>query len=186
MQRLYYCSEDGSKLLLSETFADDYLVPTSIGGKRADALQASSKASLAAAGAVDVNGDVTYTSFHGGSGGNNIFIEQVVGATGLGNESRSLGVTFDPSDVNGMAVVVVFGTNVGGATVVPTSQQVADLVNAEFELSEFVTAVAGGTGSGGVGVLDPTYLGGGANDGDWRKFNDVRGSCRRVNAVKVV
>lgn len=185
MQRLYYCSEDGSRVLRSETFADDYLVPTSIGGKRADALQASTQSSLVVTGAVDINGRVTYTAFHGGSGTNNIFVEHTAGATGSGNENRPLIMTFDPNDENGLAVVVTFRTDGSGITVTPSSQQVADIINVPA-LAEVVIAAAGGTGVGDADLLAPTYLGGGADVGDWRKFNDVRGSCRRVNTIKVV
>jgi hypothetical protein len=186
MRRLYFCSEDGSQVIRSESFADDYLVPTSVGGKRSDTLQGATKATLTIPGATGVDGDVVYTSWHGGSGGDNFFVEHTVGETGEGFESRAHAVLFDPDNEDGMAIAVVFGTTSGGATIVPTAQQVADLVNGKAELAQVTTAAVGGTGNANVGELVPTYLQGGTDNGDWRKFNDIRGVCRRINTVEVI
>jgi len=186
MRRFYFCSADGIAVLRSENFADDYLVPSNMGGKRADSFVGSAKSSLEVPGAINDDGKVTYTAWHGGVSGNTLFVEHTSGVTGPGNESRALDAAIDLNDVNGISVVLTFGTTSGGFTLIPSSQQVADVINGKAVLQDFITATAGGTGTGSVDVLTPTYLGDGADDGDWRKFNDVIGSCRRVNTVEVV
>jgi len=184
MRRLYFCSKDGSRVVRTETFPDDYAVPTNMGGKRADALQGSSKATLVAPGATGATGNVTYTARHGGSSGNNIFIEHTPGETGAEHPDRPLEVIVDLEDVDGISVMVVFGTTSSGFTIVPTAEQVANAINTKAELRDVVAAASGGTGD--VGVVDPTYLGGGSDNGDWRKFNVYGGDCLRINTVEVV
>jgi len=185
MRRLCYCTGSGSTMVRSENFRDGYLVPTSVGPKRADEIQPNTPATLSVPG-VDADGLVVYTAKYGGSAGNDIFVSHETGETGPGHESRPLAVSFDPDDEDGRAIVVTFGTTSGGFTMLPTAQQIADLVSAEAVLLDVVMVEAGGDGTGDAGVIDPTYLGGGADDGDWRKFNVNGGDCMRVNAVEVI
>ena len=184
MRRFYFCSSDGLTCLRSETLKDDMLVKTNVGMVRADALQGSTKASLTIVGAQDSSGDVTYTAVHGGTGANTFFVEHEVGETGPEFPHRQLAVTLDPDDEDGARFVVTFGTTGGGFTITPTAQQVADLISNDPIVSEHLIAAPGGTGD--VGVSDPTYLTGGKDDGDWRKFNVRGGNCLRINTVEVV
>lgn len=184
MRRFYFCSADGLSCLRTETFKDDMLVTTSVGKKRADELQGCTKASLTVAGASASTGDVTYTARHGGAAGNTIFVEHETGLSGVEHAYRALAVAVDTQDEDGVRVVVTFGTTGGGYIITPTAQQVADVVNASPDLVDLLVASPGGTGD--VGLVEPTYLGGGADDGDWRKFNVARGSCLRINTVEVI
>lgn len=184
MRRFYFCSDDGLHCLRSENFKDDMLVMTNVGKRRADELQGSTKASLIVPGALDATGNVTYTARHGGLAGNTIFVEHETGESGVGHEYRSLGVSVDINDEDGVRVVVTFGTTGGGFIITPTAQQVADVVNAAPALADLFSASPGGTGD--VAVSEPTYLAGGLDDGDWRKFNVPGGNCLRINTVEVI
>jgi hypothetical protein len=184
MRRLYYCSADGLSCLRSETFKDDTLIRTNVGERRADTLQGSTKASLTVLGAIDSSGDVTYTARHGGSAGNNIFVEHEPGDTGTGHEFRQLAVLVDTADEDGVRVVVTYGTTGGGFTIIPTAQQIADAVNADPDFAAILVATPGG--SGDASTIDPTYLSDGADDGDWRKFNVRGGNCLRISTVEVI
>jgi hypothetical protein len=185
MRRFYFCSADGLTCLRSETFKNDMLVMTNIGKKRADELQGSTKASFVAPGKlVGPGGEVTYTARHGGSAGNAIFVEHEEGESGFEHAYRALAVAVDTEDESGIRVTITFGTTGGGYIITPTAQQIADVVNAAPELAEILTATAGGTGD--AVPLDPSYLSGGADDGDWRKFNVQGGNCLRINTVEVI
>lgn len=184
MRRFYFCSADGLTCMRSETLKDDTLVMTNIGKRRADELQGSTKASLTVPGKTGATGNVTYTARHGGSAGNRVFVEHETGPSGVGHEFRQLGATVDTGDEDGIRVVVTFGTTGGGYIITPTAQQVANAVNAAPSLVDILTATPGGTGD--VGTIEPTYLAGGLDDGDWRKFNVSGGNCLRINTVEVI
>jgi hypothetical protein len=184
MRKLCYCSDDGSRVARFETFPDDAQVPTNVGTKRADMLQGSTKATLVAPGHANPSGSVTYTAKHGGVAGNRLFVEQTPGATGAEHASRPLSVTVDPNDEDGVRVLVTFATTGGGFSIRPTAQQVSTLLNSTPAVVEFVSATPGGTGD--VATMPPTYLVGGLDDGDWRKFNVHGGGCLRINSVEVL
>jgi len=184
MRRLFFCSADGLMILRSEIFADDMLVPTNVGSKRADMLIGSTKASLTLPGAVNASGDVTFTAKHGGSSGNSIFVGYEIGETGAVHLSRSLAVAVDLQDEDGISVLVTFGTTGAGFTITPTAQHVADVMNADPAVQDILVATPNGTGD--VGAIDPTYFIGGADDGDWRKFNVKNGTCLRINTIEVI
>jgi hypothetical protein len=184
MRKLCFCSATGLDVVRSETFQDDALVPTNVGTKRADQLQGSTKARLVVPGLVNAQGSVTYTAKQGGAIGNKVFIEQTTGQVGSSFPGRTLAASVDLADEDGFRVVVTFGTTGSGASIRPTAQQVANLVNAAPVIRDLVVATAGG--SGDVGLISPTYLTGGADDGDWRKFNVKRGDCLRINTVEVM
>lgn len=185
MRRFYYCdNSDSVSRLRMEIFKDNMLVPSNIGSKRADEFVGCTKAQLVVNGAVGATGDVTYTSRHGGTCGNNIFVEQTTGELGVGHESRALAITVDLEDEDGISILITYGTTSAGATITPTAQQIATLVNQEPLLAEVVSAASGG--SGDAGVIEATYLDGGLDDGDWRKFNVNGGNCLRVNTVEVI
>lgn len=184
MRKLCYCSETGLDVVRSETFQDDALVPTNVGTRRADQLQGSSKASLVVPGLINALGNVTYTARQGGACGNRVFVEQTTGSTGSSFPGRTLAVSSDLHDEDGIRITVTFGTTGSGASIRPTAQQVANLLNADLVVKGLILATPGG--SGDVGVIAPTYLAGGADDGDWRKFNVKRGDCLRINTVEVM
>jgi hypothetical protein len=184
MRRLCYCSDDGVNVLRYEVFSEETLVPTNVGSKRADLLQGCTKSSLVVPGFINALGNVTYTARHGGAGGNRIFVEHQTGSTGPEHASRPLAASADTNDEDGIRLVVTFGTTGGGFSIRPTAQQVVDAVNGSPTASALVTVVPGGTGD--AGVIVPTYLTGGLDDGDWRKFTVHRGTCLRINTVEVV
>lgn len=184
MRKLCYCSDDGPYVVRSETFPDDALVPTNVGSRRADQLQSSAKASLSVGGHASVTGDVLYTAKQGGTCGNSIYIEQTPGNVGGSAPSRALAASADLNDDDGIRIVVTFGTTSLGASIRPTAQQIADMVNATNVVRDLIQATPGGTGD--AGTIVPTYLGGGLDDGDWRKFNVKRGDCLRINTIEVI
>lgn len=184
MRRFYFCSADGLTCLRTEVLKDTMLVMTNIGKREAQDLQGSTKATLLVPGKTGSTGDVTYTARHGGTGPNSFFIEHEVGDTGPEHLSRPLAVSVDTEDEDGVRIVVTFGTTGAGATITPTAQEVATVVNAASYLQELVSASPGGTGD--AGFVTPTYLEGGLDDGDWRKFNVSGGNCLRVNTVEVI
>lgn len=108
-------------------------------------------------GATDYNDKVVYRSQAGGSAGNNIQVGHFVGATGAGNENRVLAVLVVGNDIS-----VTFGTDGGGASVVPAASAIADLVNANAAASALVTATVSGDGAGtaaGTSALTPLLSG---------------------------
>jgi hypothetical protein len=184
VRKFYYCSDTGPTVIRFETFPDDALVLTNVGIKRADQLQGSTKASLIAPGLVNAFGRVVYTTRHGGSYGNRIFVEQTTGTVGEAHPSRPHAATIDTSDEDGVSIVVTFGTTIDGVSVRPTANEIAGLINTHPVISEFVVAASGGAGD--VGLIDSTYLSGGADIGDWRKFNVKHGVCLRINTIEVM
>ena len=171
------CSSEGA-LLSTVSAADDSMMLTNMGRKRADSLTGSTPASVSLGSG---DGEVAYAAKYGGLISNEARIEHVAGDTGPGHESRALGV-----GVNDMEVSVVFATDGSGNSIVPTSQQVADLVNADPDASEVLVATAGGTGLGQVATQGITPLTGGLDDGDHLKFEGNPPVCCRINLAEVV
>lgn len=181
MRRLYYC-DNNCQIINYESFADDYLVETNIVPTRADDLVGSTKAFVSLPGdSADPDGVVIWAARHGGLHGNNIRVRQLAGPSETGNESLPLSIVRD-----NVEFTVLFGTDVTGTTVVPTAQAVAAAVLAETDVADYVTALAGGTGLGLVGVATYTNLSSGADNGNWRKFNDRVRTCRQINSVEIV
>ena len=102
------------------------------------------------------NGDVTYTAWVVGAGGNAIRVAHVVGATGGGEEDRDLAVA-----VAGDDIIVTFGTDGAGASVVPSANEVAALINGDGDASALVSAAASGDGTGDTGTAALANLTGG-------------------------
>jgi len=109
-------------------------------------------AGLTAAGA-DSDGGVAYRSQVASPTEADITVEHSVGATGSGNESLALRIT-----VTGRAILIEFGTDGAGVSIVPTATQVADLVTADTDASALVAATAQGTGSSTVAAKSATNL----------------------------
>jgi len=108
---------------------------------------------------VDANGDVTYSAKFPGQQGNLVAVTHEVGATGAGNESRALAVVV----THGLAptVVVTFGTDGVGDSVVPDANALKALLDADADLARHATVAVGGTGASGVGAIASTVLAGG-------------------------
>ena len=176
---LHICGADGG-LKCQISAQDDSMILTSMGRKRADSLSDCTKATLQIDGQ-DANGDVTYTSKHGGLVVNNITIEHTAGLTGASYENRSLGVY-----VTDMAVQIVYGTDGSGNSVVPTAGEVETLINNDEAASDKVSASSSGDGSGLVSQSPPTNLAGGLDDGDYYKFPGNPPSCNVINLIEVV
>jgi len=160
----------------SAGYPDTKLVKLTRGMVRADEVNGASPASLAVPGA-DADGLVTYSAA-GGRWGNEITVEHLEGATGAGNEDRALEVV-----LVGKAVTVTFGTDGGGASVLPTAGEV---VAALAAVTELVSAVAGGTGASAAGLLAATNLAGGENDGDYICVGPSGRFALQVNTRKAV
>jgi len=109
----------------------------------------------------DANGDVIYTANCPGIHGNDATIAHVIGATGGGNEDRALAAVATPGLTD--AVVVTFGTDGAGDSVVPTATAVAAAVNVAAILP-YLSASAGGTGASTVGTQAATALAGGTTN----------------------
>ena len=105
----------------------------------------------------DANGHVIFQAARAGMVGNMVSIEVKVGDTGVGFESRALAASRA-----GFNVVITFGTDSNGDSVVPTALSVANTVNADLNISQyFVQAVPNGTGASDAGVTAPVNLAGG-------------------------
>jgi len=117
-------------------------------------------ASLTIDGAT-TDGDVTYTATLPGIQGNDVTVTHEVGATGGGNESRSLGAVF--TDGLTKTLVVTFGTDGVGASITPIANDVVTAVNVAAT-NMFVIAAAGGDGTDTVGTQAATALTGGVSD----------------------
>jgi len=105
------------------------------------------------------NGSVTYASARAGSQGNNLTITVQVGDTGLSALSRPLSVARAGADV-----VVTFGTDENGDSVVPTALEVANLINNDLSIALYhMNAVPSGDGSGEVAATAQASLSGGTN-----------------------
>ena len=105
------------------------------------------------------NGSVTYAAARSGSHGNDQTITVEVGDTGAGHEDRVLAAVRTGNDV-----VVTFGTDGAGASVVPTALEVAALINGDLDLALYhLNAVPSGDGSGQVATVTQTNLAGGEN-----------------------
>lgn len=180
MRRFCYCDPATGKVLRFESFRDHHEIDTALGKKRAGDVVGCSKASITIPGST-VDGNVIYTARHGGKVGNNIRVEHREGPDGPGHVDRLLTVSRD-----GLSVVVTFGTDGAGNIMVPTAANVADLIAGDEDVGSIISASFGGGGGGEVNPAPPMPLIGGKDDGDWRKFGDRGGNCRRVNTVEVI
>ncbi len=176
-RKLTLLDKNGAVLCTIGT-ADDSMLLTNVLRKRADSLSANSPASIAIG-----SGDsaVTYSSRYGGLCWNACTVEHTPGPTGSGNENRPLGVS-----VVGVALTVSFGTDGNGDSIVPTANQVRDLVNGDPDASAVMIATAGGTGAGQAATQAPTTLSGGLDNGDWLKFEGLPPTVCRISKVEIV
>lgn len=140
-------------------FGLDITVPTDGGAKNASAVAAHERASDTIVGQ-NANGSILYTAAHGGAAGNNIQVEHAVGATGAGNENRALAVAWSGDDCT-----VTFGTDGAGASVIPTAQEIVDLLTPDPVSSDKITPSLPGDGTGLAGT-GTTSMTGGADGGD--------------------
>jgi len=113
------------------------------------------KASLVIEG-VDAGGLLDVKAVDGGVAGNSIRFALTVGATGPGNENRPLRMTIANDDMS-----VVFATDGAGASVVPTAQEVSDLVAMWPQAGDRIVASCPMGGQGQVGTIALTNLTGG-------------------------
>lgn len=181
MRRFCYCDSDTGEVLRFETFPDNHQVPTAVGTKLASQIEPCTKATITFPGATGNNGKMIYTAKHGGKVGNKIRVEHVAGEEGPEHINRLLEVVCDGFDIS-----VNFGTDEYGNILVPTAANVADLINNDEAASRLVSAATDGDGDGEVPTAPLVPLIGGKDDGDWRKFRDKGGNCRRVNTVEVI
>jgi len=158
---------------------DDSMLLTQMGRKRADSLVPATPASYQVNGPTG-DGNVLYTAKYGGAAGCLLRIRHTVGGIGGGYESRPLQVSVIECDVT-----VQFGTDGGGVSAVPTSQEVEDAITASPEASALLEATAQGTGAGAVGVTDYEVLVGGVDDGDCLKFEGAPPTLRHVARIEV-
>lgn len=175
MRRIVLCDNTTCAPLLKMTGADDSMILTTMGRARMDSLTPSTKASHTFTGASSPNGDVLIESRYGGADKDMLRFGMEVGDTGAGHEDRALAVARTDGDT-----MVTFGTDGSGNSVVPTATQVADLVNAETDLEDWITATAQGDGSAQVAATALTNLSGGAHDGDWIKIEGHPSKAYRV------
>ena len=105
----------------------------------------------------DANGHVIFVAARAGARGNSLTIEVNVGDIGIGDESRALAAVR-----TGCNIVITFGTDGTGDSVVPSALDVANLINADLSISQyFLQAVPNGTGESGAGTTAQTTLAGG-------------------------
>jgi hypothetical protein len=115
------------------------------------------KALHSVVGADPTNGTVTYISARAGAHGNDHSITVETGDTGAGHESRALAVSRTGEDIT-----VTFGTDGSGNSLTPTANDVAALVNADYDIAlHHLNAVPGGDGTGAVNAVAQTSLAGG-------------------------
>lgn len=178
--RLTFCI-DGVCSSLVVSIPDTAVMSLSDGTtKVANQIVGCTKASLQVDGA-DANGHVIYTASCGGDHGNGIVVEHTTGATGVGHEDRPLLVE---RVGGGKQLRVTFGTDANGNSVLPAAQAVVDAVTAAADIS-FVTATSSGTGLGLAGLVGPTNLAGGLDDGDWVRLPFDPRCVRQVCDVRV-
>lgn len=180
MRRFCYCDPETGEVLRFENFQDYHEIETALGTKPAADIVGCTKATITIPGPT-VDGNVVYTARHGGKAGNNIRVEHREGQEGPEHKDRLLTVSRD-----GFSVVVTFGTDSAGNILVPTATNVVDLIAGDESASDLLSASFGGGGGGAVTPAPPMPLIGGKDDGDWRKFRDKGGNCRRVNTVEVI
>lgn len=163
--------------------ADDDLVQTDQGLKRADALVGSAQARVTVGG-------VTYTACYGGSYMNGWAVRHQAGAPG---ERRLLNVRAPESArevASGLRltavpaereVVVTFGTEANGQPAAPTADEIVAALAAS-PAGDYVSATPGAHAAReDVGVMD-----GGADDGDLYRFELDRHSRRISTARRVL
>ena len=98
---------------------------------------------------------------YGGTHGNSISFQCLIGETGQGHEYRPLSI-----EMRGLTVTVVFGTDAVGASVSPTTSDVAQLINSDPDVSDVV--VAKRTFHEVMNESEmPCYLSGGKDNGEW-------------------
>lgn len=181
MRRIVLCDNATCAPGLVMQGPDDAMILTTMGRARMDSLTPSTKASKTFAGTSSPNGDVVIESRYGGADKDMLRFGMEVGDTGAGHEDRALAVARTNGDTT-----VTFGTDGSGNSVVPTATQVADLVNADDDVTKFVTATAGGDGSAQVAAAALTNLEGGAHDGDWIKIEGHPSAAYRVAGNEAV
>lgn len=113
------------------------------------------KARLALPG-VTITGGLDAEAITGGTAGNSIRVALATGPTGAGNEDLLLRVGTAGDDIT-----VEFSTDGAGASVTPTAQQVADLVNADPQASVKILLSCSSDGTGLVVAVALTNLAGG-------------------------
>jgi hypothetical protein len=180
---LFFCQQidpdDPTAIAIPRVAFGDHTAfwPTPNGSIQVQSFVASTAATKTVVGAVSPNGDLLFTAKHGGIIGNGLRVELTAGATGAGNENRTLDCV-----VSGLDYSIVFGTDGAGASVVPTAQQVEDMIAAHTDelVAGRIEAVAQGDGSGAVQVTAYTNLEGGADDGTQWKTSFGTHRCSRV------
>ena len=175
-RKLYICNPDGVVLTMMSCGDDSVFLKSSVGEIQVSAITPSTPAQRVIAGS-DANGDVTVKARYGGAHGNNLNYEQVTGPVGAGNENLPLRV-----DVSGDDVSVKFATDGAGASITPTANDLATLINNDDALP--VEIELGGTGASAVSAAAMDDLAGGLDDGDWLKFGGAKPHCCRVNRAE--
>jgi len=160
---LYFCdTQGGFRVSRVEYCSNACMVKTNAADRQADLLVGSMESSLVS-GTGD--GEVTIDAQYGGVCGDSLKFAQEENASGNADEPLTVLV----SDLD---ITVAFATDGGGTSITPTSQQVADLVNADIEAAARVVATAGGSGAGLVVSFSLTALSGGLDDGDRHRATD--------------
>lgn len=178
-RRFWYCDATTGRFSGFENFADDTMVPTAIGSKRADTFSGCDKATTFIHG-LEVHGGITYTTRHGGAVGNTIRVVHALGDTGPGHELRQLAVGIEDT-----TVTATFGTDGTGGSVIPTAAEVVALLTANTVINDLLVITYEGDGDGRVNTASD-LLEGGADNGDVRKYLGRGGYCRRVSTVEVM
>lgn len=105
------------------------------------------------------NSAVTYTANYAGAWGNNVQVAHVL--TTASGAAANVAFTYQSGTANPLITVNV-ATNVSGSNI-STATAVAALVNADPNASQYVTAAAGGNGTGTVSTISASNLTSGSN-----------------------
>jgi len=182
-RNLLVCNDGGTELLTTIGAADDSMVLTSMGRKRADSLVAGVQAEVTLPG-VDSDGDVLVKSYFGGAQWNQVQVAFETGPTGVSNEDLDLRV-----DVQGAGpaweVSVQFATDGSGNSITPTASEVETLLNSDPAVATILEASLPGSGASDVVAVALTPLTGGISSGSWVKFEGKPPVCCQIHRVEV-